>query len=77
MYTPTILQHDCTIWRRSSQAAADFYNEGTKLWTKQDFTDIEKQLADSKTQQVFRVRLFSGGTLPIANPMFGIESPIW
>lgn len=77
MSTPTVLQHDYTIWRASSQAAANLYNKGTKLWAKQDFADIEKQLADSKTQLTFRVRSFGGGTLSIANPMFGIESPIW
>ncbi|PQK08284.1 hypothetical protein BB8028_0001g03620 [Beauveria bassiana] len=71
------LQHDCTVWRNSSQAAANLYKNGVKLWKKHDLTDIERQLADSKTQSVFTVRLIDGTTLDITNPMFGEESPIW
>ncbi|KAM3504989.1 hypothetical protein MY10362_003224 [Beauveria mimosiformis] len=72
-----LLHHDCTVWRASSQTASTLYEKGTKLWTRQDLTDIEEQLAGCKNRRVFTVRAIDGTTLEMANPMFGIDSPIW
>jgi hypothetical protein len=74
---PPVLQHECTIWRQSSQAAFNLYIDGAKLWAKADLFDIEQQLAQSKTHETFRVRLINGTMLATRNPMFGEESPIW
>ncbi|KAM0664945.1 hypothetical protein ACQRIU_006098 [Beauveria bassiana] len=72
-----LLHHDCTVWRASSQTASTLYEKGTKLWTRQNLTDIEEQLADCKNRRVFTVRGIDGTTLEMANPMFGIDSAIW
>lgn len=71
------LQYCCTIWRESSQAAANHYARGGRLWKKGDLIDIEKQLAESKTRNYFTVRSIDGIEVQIKNPMFGEESPIW
>ncbi|OAA69768.1 hypothetical protein ISF_03038 [Cordyceps fumosorosea ARSEF 2679] len=78
MNSPTkILPHDCTAWRRSSQAAADLYDSGVKLWTKQGLKDVEQQLEDLKSRQVFSIRSIDGTFVHIENPMFNVTSPIW
>lgn len=72
-----VLQHECTTWRSSSQAAANLYRSGVKLWTKEGLVDMERQLANSGSLRFFTVRRIDGTTIHIANPMFGEEWPIW
>lgn len=69
--------HDCTVWRESSQTAFNLYADGVKLWTKNDLLDIEHQLSESKQRKFFTVRLINGTILKTGNPMFDQESPIW
>jgi len=66
-----------SVWRKSSQAAANLYNNGSKLWTKEDLRDIEHQLENSENQETFRVRLIDDTVVSVENIMFGEESPIW
>lgn len=74
---PQTLDYGCTDWRLSSQRAADLYNSGIKLWTKEDLKDIEQQLAQSYTLERFSVRRIDGTIIQISNPMFQVENPIW
>lgn len=71
------LDYACTEWLRSSQSAASLYDNGVKLWTKSDLRDIEQQLAQSETREVFTVRTIDNTVVSIKNPMFGVASPIW
>ncbi|OIW24780.1 hypothetical protein CONLIGDRAFT_636900 [Coniochaeta ligniaria NRRL 30616] len=74
---PTMLDYGCTPWRRSSQRAADSYDQGIKLWRREDLADIEQQLAQSRTAEKFTVRRTDGTVIHIKNPMFGVLKPIW
>ncbi|KAL4935380.1 hypothetical protein BDV06DRAFT_207152 [Aspergillus oleicola] len=71
------LNYGCTDWRISSQRAADLFNSGTKLWTKEDLRDIEQQLAQSSIMERFSVRGIDGSIIQISNPMFQVQNPIW
>ena len=71
------LDYGCTHWRYSSQRAADLYRAGVKLWTKEDLSDIEQQLTQSRTAEIFTVRRTDGSVIHIKNPMFGVSKPIW
>lgn len=71
------LEYGCTDWRISSQKAAQLYRSGTKLWTKEDLEDIEQQLAQSYTIELFSVRRIDGKMLQIRNPMFQVLGYIW
>lgn len=71
------LDYGCTDWRISSQRAADLYNSGTRLWTKEDLEDIEQQLRQSSTIEQFSVRRIDGSIIQISNPMFQVQDPIW
>ena len=67
----------CSPWKTSSQRAADLYDLEVKLWRKEDFIDIERQLAKSFTVEKFTVRRIDGSVVHIKNPMFGVQKPIW
>jgi hypothetical protein len=71
------LDYGCSDWRTLSQRAADLYNAGTKLWTREDLKDIERQLGQSYTMARFSVRRIDGSIVQISNPMFQIQKPIW
>ncbi|KAJ5117645.1 hypothetical protein N7448_011277 [Penicillium atrosanguineum] len=75
--TPGPLNYGCTDWRISSQRAADLYNSGTRLWTKEDLEDIEQQLGQSSTMELFLIRRIDGSIIQISNPMFQVQNPIW
>ncbi|KAI1744561.1 hypothetical protein F4680DRAFT_405274 [Xylaria scruposa] len=70
---------DCgnSCWQMSSQRAADLYDAGVLLWRKEDLMDIERQLAQSCTTEMFTVRRIDGSIVNIENPMFGVQKPIW
>jgi len=70
-------EYNQTSWMTSSQHAADLYDLGVELWTKENLADIEKQLAESFTTEYFTVRRIDGSALHIENPMFGAKKPIW
>ncbi|KAF2014359.1 hypothetical protein BU24DRAFT_213450 [Aaosphaeria arxii CBS 175.79] len=70
-------QDDGAQWRKSSQLAANLYNGGGKLWTKDDLRDIEQQLAHSDKHEFFTVRLIDGTEGRVKNEMFGEKQPIW
>jgi hypothetical protein len=72
-----LLDYGCSHWKISSQHAADLYYSGVKLWKKDDFINIEKQLAQSHTAEMFTVRRYDGSIVHIKNPMFGVQAPIW
>lgn len=72
-----LLDYGCTPWHLSSQRAADLYDSGAKLWTKENLREIEQQLAQSRTRDKFTVRRIDGSLVHIRNPMFGVEKPIW
>lgn len=74
---PTLLDYGCTHWRRSSQRAADSYDQGIRLWSREDLANIEQQLAQSRTAAHFTVRRTDGSVVHIKNPMFGVQRPIW
>ncbi|KAH8904778.1 hypothetical protein BR93DRAFT_980511 [Coniochaeta sp. PMI_546] len=74
---PTLLEYGCTHWRSSSQRAADLYDQGVKLWRREDLVDIEQQLAQSRTAEKFTVRRTDGSVVHIKNPIFGVQKPIW
>lgn len=71
------LEYSCSEWRRSSQIAANLFENGSKLWTKNDLRDIEQQLAQSETHEYFTVRTIDDTVVSIKNPMFGERFPIW
>ncbi|CAI7652855.1 unnamed protein product [Penicillium palitans] len=71
------LDYGCSDWRISSQRAADLYSSGTKLWTRKDLKDVEKQLGQSYTMDRFSVRRIDGSIIQISNPMFQVQNPIW
>ncbi|KAJ5674364.1 uncharacterized protein N7477_004298 [Penicillium maclennaniae] len=71
------LDYGCSDWRTMSQRAADLYSAGTKLWTREDLKDIERQLGQSYTMDRFSVRRIDGSIVQISNPMFQIQNPIW
>lgn len=71
------LDYACSEWRRSSQSAANLFDNGVKLWKKSDLRDIEQQLAHSEIREVFTVRTIDNTMISIKNPMFGEASPIW
>ncbi|CAG8229735.1 unnamed protein product [Penicillium salamii] len=75
--TPRLLDYGCTDWLISSQIAADLYNSGTRLWTKEDLEDIEQQLHQSYAMERFSVRRIDGSMIQISNPMFQVPNPIW
>ncbi|KAI1321565.1 hypothetical protein F5Y16DRAFT_413697 [Xylariaceae sp. FL0255] len=64
-------------WEKSSQEAADLYNSGVKLWTKESLKDIEEQMAMSSKIEYFKLRRLDGSTVSVKNPLFGVETPIW
>lgn len=72
-----ILDYGCSPWKTSSQHAADLYDQGVKLWSKEGFADIEQQLSLSLTTEKFTVRCMDGSVVHIKNPMFGVQRPIW
>ncbi|KAF5690072.1 hypothetical protein FDENT_4102 [Fusarium denticulatum] len=72
-----LLEYGCSPWRESSQVAATLYDEGRKLWTREDLRDIEKQIEQSIDQRVFSVRSMTGDVLHIRNLNFGKANPIW
>ncbi|CAG8941685.1 unnamed protein product [Penicillium salamii] len=74
--TPRPLDYGCTDWRMSSQIAADLYNSGTRLWTKEDLEDIEQQLRQYYAMERFSVRRIDGSMIQILNPMFQVSNPI-
>jgi hypothetical protein len=71
------LEYGCSKWRRSSQIASNLFNDGSKLWTKNDLRDIEQQLAQSNNRKIFTVRSIDGTVVSIKNHMFGERLPIW
>lgn len=71
------LEYGCSEWRMSSQVAFNLFNNGSKLWTKADLRDIEQQLAQSETCEVFTVRSIQRNLVTIKNPMFGERTPLW
>ncbi|CRG84450.1 Pc21g06830 [Talaromyces islandicus] len=71
------LDYGCSHWRISSQRAADLYNSGAKLWTREYLKDIEHQLDHSYTMKRFSVHQIDGSTIEISNPMFQVQNPIW
>ncbi|KND89126.1 hypothetical protein TOPH_06197 [Tolypocladium ophioglossoides CBS 100239] len=72
-----LLEYGRLPWMRSSQRAADLYNSGAKLWTKDDLSDIERQFSQCYTTKNFIVRRVDGTTVQIPNPMYGVARPIW
>ncbi|KAF4332979.1 hypothetical protein FBEOM_13214 [Fusarium beomiforme] len=72
-----VLNYGCSVWRRSSQIAANLYNQGCKLWTKNDLQDIEQQIAQSVYRKTFTVRAIDGSIISIENLNFGEQQPIW
>lgn len=72
-----LLDYGCKPWRLSSQRVADMYDAGTKLWTKSDLVDIERQLENSATLDSFTIQSIDGKQLHVKNPLFGIQRPIW
>lgn len=76
--TPPVLENvGHTQWTLSTQAAAELYAGGAKLWTKESLRDIEQQLAEFQTREFFTLRKLDGSTIRIKNPMFGKSDPIW
>lgn len=71
-----LLDYGCTPWKISSQRVADMYNSGTKLWTKEDLVDIERQLELSVNLDRFTVRCVTGEVVQIKNPLFRVQAPI-
>lgn len=71
------LEYTYSEWQKSSQTASNLYDNGVKLWTKNDLRDIEQQLAQSETRENFIVRTIDGTLVSIKNPMFGEQFPIW
>lgn len=51
-----------------SQRAADLYNSGAKLWTKESLKAIELELEQSKFTEKFSIRCIGGDMLQIKNP---------
>lgn len=72
-----LLEYTYSEWQRSSQTASNLYDNGVKLWTKNDLRDIEQQLAQSETRENFIVRTIDDTLVSIKNPMFGEQFPIW
>lgn len=75
--SPSLLSYGCTPWRISSQRVADLYNSGTKLWTKRDLLDIERQLEQSATLNRFTIQCVDGKQVQVKNPLFDVQAPIW
>ena len=73
---PPLLDYGCTPYRISSQHVADLYDSGTKLWTKEDLVNIERQLEQSATLDGFAVQCVSSKHVPVRNPLFGVRAPI-
>lgn len=69
--------YQCPANIHQSQQAADLYGAGVKLWTKADLRDIEQQLAQLETIEIFTVRTLVDGKFRIENAMFGKKKPIW
>ncbi|KAK7917477.1 hypothetical protein PG985_011085 [Apiospora marii] len=77
-WTPPLLENvGYTQWTLSTQAAAELYAGGAKLWTKESLRDIEQQLVEFQTRELFALRRLDGSTIRIKNPMFGKSDPIW
>lgn len=75
---PSVLENvGYTQWTLSTQAAAELYAKGAKLWTKESLRDIEQQLAEFRTREFFTLRKLDGSTIRVRNPMFGKSDPIW
>ncbi|KAJ5777268.1 hypothetical protein N7520_000514 [Penicillium odoratum] len=74
---PQTLDYGCSDWRSMSQRAADLYNAGTKLWTREDLEDIERQLGQSYARDRFSVRRIDGSLVQISNPIFQVQNSIW
>lgn len=70
------LDYGCSEWRVSSQRAAELYDLGNKLWTREDLKDIEQQLGHSFTMRQFSVRRIDEIIIQISNPMFHVPNPI-
>ncbi|KAK8102394.1 hypothetical protein PG984_015540 [Apiospora sp. TS-2023a] len=64
-------------WTLSTQAAADLYAQGAKLWTKESLWEIEQQVAEYQTREFFILRRLDGSTIRVKNPMCGKTDPIW
>lgn len=71
------LDYGCTPWRISSQRVADLYDSGTKLWTKDNLVDIERQLEQSATLDKFTVKTLDGKQVHVKNPGYGARKLIW
>lgn len=75
-----VLNYLCSVWRRSSQIAANLYNQGCKLWNKNDLQDIEqeiKQSVDRKTFTDLAIDGSNGSIILIEKLNFGEQEPIW
>ena len=59
----------------SSQAVAERYRSGAKLWHKQYFIDIKLQLTRRSFLKEITVHCFDESTTLFTNPLFGIERP--
>jgi hypothetical protein len=72
------LKYECSEWQESRELASNLYDEGAKLWTKQDLRDIEQQLSQCAEREYFTVRQIDGTEARIKNPMFAVATPpIW
>lgn len=64
-------------WIAASQKAFDLYQSNAQLWRKEDLLDIEDQLQNLSTTEVFRIRRMDGSYAMVKNPMCGVENPVW
>ncbi|KAI0843564.1 hypothetical protein F5Y06DRAFT_291479 [Hypoxylon sp. FL0890] len=72
-----ILDYGHSLWKSSSQYVATSYNSGAKFWRKEDLEEIERQLTESSTTDIFTVRRIDGKELLIKNPILGVDRSIW
>ncbi|KAH9894515.1 hypothetical protein F4778DRAFT_747329 [Xylariomycetidae sp. FL2044] len=72
-----LVEHPKLQWHTMSQAAADLYDSGVKLWTKDNLAKIERDLARSHEVAEFTIRCIDGSILRIKNSLQGVQKPIW
>jgi hypothetical protein len=71
-------EYDVAERQESIQLVSDLYDEGVKLWTKQNLLDIEQQLLQCAKLEYFTIHQIDGTEARIKNPMFGVTTPpVW
>ena len=58
-------------------SVSELYESGVRLWRKEDFVEIEKQLDRWRKARNFTVRCIDGRVVRSKNPMFRKKQPEW